>query len=55
MQMMEKTYCAGRAISLFGAAGDGISKLLLATIIVIGGFAVFKEQMSIGEMVLFIP
>lgn len=53
VQMMEKTYCAGRAISLFGAAGDGISKLLLATIIVIGGFAVFKEQMSIGEMVSF--
>lgn len=51
--LTEKTYCAGKAISLFGAAGDGISKLLLATIIVVGGFAVFKHQMSMGEMVSF--
>jgi ABC-type bacteriocin/lantibiotic exporter with double-glycine peptidase domain len=51
--MTEKIYGAGRAVSIFSEAGEGISKLLLATIIVIGGFAVFKQQMSVGELVSF--
>jgi ABC-type bacteriocin/lantibiotic exporter with double-glycine peptidase domain len=51
--MTEKIYRAGRAVSIFGEAGEGISKLLLATIIVVGGFAVFKQQMTVGELVSF--
>jgi len=51
--MTENVYGAGRAVSIFSEAGEGISKMLLATIIIIGGFAVFKQQMSIGELVSF--
>lgn len=52
-RLAEKSYRAGRAGSMFNAAGDGISRMLLATIIVIGGYAVFRRSMTMGEMVSF--
>ncbi len=51
--LMEKSYKAGKYGAVCGTAGSGVSLLLLACIIVIGGFYVCGGEISIGELVAF--
>lgn len=51
--MMEKVYKAGRYGAICGAAGSGVSAMLLASIIIVGGFHVCGGGMTTGELVSF--
>ncbi|MEF9986080.1 MAG: peptidase domain-containing ABC transporter [Bacteroidales bacterium] len=53
VDMAYKLNAAGRAINIFETFGDGITKSLLATILLVGGLSVLNNQMSIGELVSF--
>lgn len=51
--LVHKMYQAGRAATLFGIAGDGLSRVLLTATLIIGGFSVFGMQLTVGELVSF--
>lgn len=51
--MMEKVYRAGRYGAMCGAAGNGVSGMLLASIIIVGGIHVCGGGMTTGELVSF--
>lgn len=51
--LMEKSYRAGRYGAMCSVAGNGVSQMLLAGIIIAGGFYVCEGKMTTGELVAF--
>lgn len=53
VEMAQKIHSAGKAVSYISSAADTLSGALLATVLVAGAFAVFRGNLTTGELVSF--
>lgn len=51
--MVESLYRSGRSSALLGTLSNSLSSGILATIICAGGFAIFRGELTVGELVAF--